>query len=531
MRAVRCARFAAVALLLAASGAWAQFDPARVHPEPPPVHARFAAPAMPFHTPAFDPWQIDFTSHAQMMARLQALVGRPSVHLEIVGESGQSRALPLVLLARGGRWQADKPTLMLVAHQHGNEPAPGEAILVLLERWSAPAYADLLRRVNVVVLPRANPDGAALFKRATAVGDIDMNRDHLLLRTPEARAVARVAARYRPQVVLDMHEFTAGERWVTRFGAWTKYDVLLQAATTGNLDAGVYQAGMDDFLPAIRRAVQAEGLSDFWYHTTTARPDAPVAMGGVQPDTWRNIGGLRNAVSILHETRGYGIGKQNLARRVQSHVVAAQALLEQVAQEGPALLEQARRADRAVAGQACKGQVVVAAQQTPEKRELTLIDAQTGEDRAVPVDWRSALKLQVTRQRPRPCGYWLAASEGAAVRTLRLLGVQVKPLASARSIRVERYDFKSIEAGQRQDGRGAIQDQGGIVKTQVDVQPLRRHLPAGGWYVSLAQPLAGLVTAALEPDSQSSYVAARLIAVPRPGEPDRLLRVMEPMGR
>ena len=531
MRAVRCARFAAVALLLAASGAWAQFDPARVHPEPPPVHARFAAPAMQFQTPAFDPWQIDFTSHAQMMARLQALVGRPSVHLEIVGESGQGRALPLVLLARGGRWQADKPTLMLVAHQHGNEPAPGEAILVLLERWSAPAYADLLRRVNVVVLPRANPDGAALFKRATAVGDIDMNRDHLLLRTPEARAVARVAARYRPQVVLDMHEFTAGERWVTRFGAWTKYDVLLQAATTGNLDAGVYQAGMDDFLPAIRRAVQAEGLSDFWYHTTTARPDAPVAMGGVQPDTWRNIGGLRNAVSILHETRGYGIGKQNLARRVQSHVVAAQALLEQVAQEGPALLEQARRADRAVAGQACKGQVVVAAQQTPEKRELTLIDAQTGEDRAVPVDWRSALKLQVTRQRPRPCGYWLAASEGAAVRTLRLLGVQVKPLASARSIRVERYDFKSIEAGQRQDGRGAIQDQGGIVKTQVDVQPLRRHLPAGGWYVSLAQPLAGLVTAALEPDSQSSYVAARLIAVPRPGEPHRLLRVMEPMGR
>ena len=529
MHLARFKRFAIAAALLAATGVWAQFDPAQVHPEPPPVHARFAAPAVKFDTPAFDPGQIDFTRHEQMMARLQALVGRPSVQLEIVGESGQGRALPLVLLARGGRWQADKPTLMLVAHQHGNEPAPGEAILVLLERWSAPEYADLLRRVNVVALPRANPDGAALFQRSTAVGDIDMNRDHLLLRTPEARAVARVAARYRPQVVLDMHEFTAGERWVTRFGAWTKYDVLLQAATTGNLDAGVYAAGMDDFLPAIRRAVQAEGLSDFWYHTTTAKPDAPVAMGGVQPDTWRNIGGLRNAVSILHETRGYGIGKQNLARRVEAHVVAAQALLEQVAKDGPALVALGRRADRAVAAQACKGRVVVAAQQTPERRELTLIDAQTGEDRAVPVDWRSALRLQVTRERARPCGYWLAASEGAAVRTLRLLGVQVKPMSSVRPVSVERYDFKSVEAGQRQDGRGAIQDQGGIVKAQVALQTQRRRLPAGGWYVSLAQPLAGLVTAALEPDSQSSYVAARLIAVPRPGEPDRLLRVMQPV--
>ena len=517
------------AALLAVTGAWAQFDPARVHTEPPPVHARFAAPAVQFHTPAFDPWQIDFTSHAQMMARLQALVGRPSVHLEIVGESGQGRALPLVLLAHQGRWQPDRPTLMLVAHQHGNEPAPGEAILVLLERWSSPEFAEMLRRVNVVVLPRANPDGAALFQRSTAVGDIDMNRDHLLLRTPEARAVARVAARYRPQVVLDMHEFTAGERWVTRFGAWTKYDVLLQAATTGNLDAGVYAAGMDDFLPAIRRAVQAQGLSDFWYHTTTAKPDAPVAMGGVQPDTWRNIGGLRNAVSILHETRGYGIGKQNLARRVQSHVVAAQALLEQVAHDGPALVALSWHADRAVAAQACKGRIVVAAQQTPEPRELTLIDAQTGQDRSVPVDWRSALALQVTRERARPCGYWLAASEGAAVRTLRLLGVQVKPMASARPISVERYEFKSVETGQRQDGRGAIQDQGGIVKAQVELQAQQRRLPAGGWYVSLAQPLAGLVTAALEPESQSSYVAARLIAVPGPGEPDRLLRVMQPV--
>ena len=53
------------------------------------------------------------------------------------------------------------------------------------------------------------------------------------------------------------------------------------------------------------------------------------------------------------------------------------------------------------------------------------------------------------------------------------------------------------------------------------------RVPAGGWYVSLAQPLAGLVTAALEPDSQNSYVAARLIELPREGTDDRLLRVMQ----
>lgn len=519
-------RLAAAAACLFTLNAHAQFDPAKVKLQPPPVEARFPPPSVIYDTPAFDAPQVDFTSYEQMMARLQALQARPHVRLETVGTSVQGRALPLVLLAHGGRFDAAKPTLMLVAQQHGNEPAPGEAVLVLLERWSAPERAQLLRQVNVVALPRANPDGVALFKRANA-HDVDLNRDHLLLRTPEARALATTAARFRPQVVLDMHEFTAGDRWVTRYGAWSKHDVLLQAATTGNLDSGVYQAGMDDFLPAIRQAVAAEGLSESWYHTTTAEPKAPVAMGGVQPDTWRNIGGLRNAVSILHETRGVGIGKQNLARRVHAHVVAAEALVQRVAARGPSLVDLAQRADRDVSARACQGDIVVAAQQTPEPRELTLVDAKTGADRAEAVDWRSSLTLKVAQTRPRPCGYWLAPTELRAVQTLRALGVQVKPLASQHTVAVERYVFDNIEASQRQDGRGAIQDAGGIVKAQVSLQATRQRLPAGGWYVSLAQPLSGLITAALEPDSQNSYVAARLIAVPKPGEGDRLVRVMQ----
>ena len=304
---------------------------------------------------------------------------------------------------------------------------------------------------------------------------------------------------------------------------------MLQSAMTGNLNPEIAQAGLDVFLPAIRRAVQAEGLRDDWYNTTSADPQSPVAMGGVQPDTWRNIGGLRNAVSILHETRGIGLGKAHLARRVQSHVVAAQALIEQMAAQGPALVALGRRVDRDVAAQACKGQITVAAGQTPEKRTLTFYDAKTGAELKPTVDWGSALTLRVQRERARPCGYWLAPSEKPAVEALRALGVQVKSMPGARQVSAQRYVFKSAEQGQRQDGRGAIQDAGGIVKTEVALAPARVRLPAGGWTVSLAQPLAGLVTAALEPDSQNSYVAARMIAVPKEGEGDRLLRLMAPV--
>ena len=37
-------------------------------------------------------------------------------------------------------------------------------------------------------------------------------------------------------------------------------------------------------------------------------------------------------------------------------------------------------------------------------------------------------------------------------------------------------------------------------------------VPAGSWYVSLAQPLAHLAVAALEPDSPNSYFANQVLA-------------------
>ena len=46
---------------------------------------------------------------------------------------------------------------------------------------------------------------------------------------------------------------------------------------------------------------------------------------------------------------------------------------------------------------------------------------------------------------------------------------------------------------------------------------------AGAFYVSLKQPLAGLVIAALEPDSQNSFAANRLLSI----EGNKLLRVIK----
>ncbi len=510
-----------------AGEAHAQFDPSKATVEPEAIARQFPDPALPFTTPAFAPGRQDFTTHAEVFSFLDALARRSGrVTVETVGRSQQGRAMALVVLAGPRGFDAKLPTVLLLAQQHGNEPAGGEAALVLAQSLASERSA-LLDRVNVLVMPRANPDAAERFGRESASG-IDVNRDHLLLRTPEVQAISAAMRRYAPQVVLDLHEFTVAGRWVSKFGTVMRADALLQAATVANLSPGV-QAAQGRYLAAARSALEAAGHRVDDYHTSSAdAKDLAVAMGGVNADTGRNVGGLRNAISLLLETRGVGLGRAHYARRVQSHVLAAMAVIEAAAQDGPALLRMQRDAGAAAAALACSGNMAVAVRQTAQRRSLSFLDAKTGEPRDVDVLWRSSHQLDLQRERTRPCGYLIGADQEGAVQRLRELGIEVATVGAHLPPQlwdVEDFVVEAEAAGQRQDARGAIGDsQGDIRVLRVQTQP-RQLVPApGSHYVTLNQPLAALVSAALEPDTQNSFAANRLLAI----EAGQLRRVMRP---
>jgi hypothetical protein len=521
--------FAAAALCALATlpAAQAQFDPARVADELPSIAARYPDPATRYATPAFRAGRQDFTTHAEVLAFARGLAeAAPALaRVDVAGRSQQGREMPLLLLGRDGV-REDRPTVLVLGQQHGNEPAGGEAALALADTLVR-TRADLLARVNVLVLPRANPDGAERFARTTASG-VDVNRDHLLLHTPEARAIAEVARRYRPAVALDLHEFTVGDRWVRKFGVVQRYDALIQPATVANLHPDVAALAARDFEAPVRRAVARAGLEMFTYHTASQdASDQVVSMGGVQPDTGRNVSGLRPAVSLLIETRGVGLGRQHLARRVHAHVVAAVTVVERAARLGPRLPARLRRVEADTAGQACRGELVIDAQLSPGRQAMDFLDAATGAPRRFTVAWRAASPLRVTRTRPRPCGYLLDAGATQAVARLRALGVAVTEARAGGGWQVERYVVESADEGQRQDARGAIEDGAAIRVLRVRTAAATETVAAGTHYVSLAQPLGPLVAAALEPDSQSSYAANRLLDV----EADGLRRVMAPPPR
>jgi hypothetical protein len=123
--------------------------------------------------------------------------------------------------------------------------------------------------------------------------------------------------------------------------------------------------------------------------------------------------------------------------------------------------------------------------------------------------------------RPRPCGYWLSADQSDAVRRLRGLGVVVQQLDELGEMRGEIYRETSREQGVRADVRGSIADAGSVLKLQVQTVPALLDVPPGSYYVPLDQPLANLVIAALEPDTQNSFATHGIVS-----SVDALARVM-----
>lgn len=472
------------------------------------VAARFPEPRVRYHTPGLADGRRAFTTNAeidQWLARLAHAPSRSGTTASVLslGPSQRGASISALVLTRARNTEPEAlfdskhPTVLLMGQQHGDEPAGSEALLVVAEELAHGLLEPLLDKINVIIVPRANPDGADAGTRATASG-VDLDSDHLLLHTPEARAIAALIRDYRPALVLDAHEYTGAGPFLQKYQAIARHDALLQYATTANLHEFLTKSSREWYHEPMARALKDQGLSTDWYHTPSARADdMGLSMGSAQPDTGRNVHGLKNAVSLEVHTRGVGIGRTHLQRRVHTHITAISSALRSTAERASSLEQVRSFVARETAAQACRNQAVVLASQTPEKRDVTLLDPDTGADKILRVDWNSSLALRPLLQRPRPCGYWLAPEASAAVERLRLLGLQVLRVAENGSLLADTY-------------RDAPQQAAGA-RTPMALQRSAIDVPAGSYYVPLNQTLANLAVAALEPDTPHSYYSHRLI--------------------
>lgn len=368
----------------------------------------------------------------------------------------------------------------------------------------------LLNRVTVVVVPRMNPDGAAAARRTNAQG-LDLNRDHLLLTSPETRALHDKMRELPADVVLDAHEYGVAGPWLRNYGGLAKADVTLQSATNASVPKALSAYADRVFLSAIEQGLQAKGVTSAIYQTLGGTPEAPlVGTGGSAPGISRNNLGLTGAVSFLVETRGIGIGRQSFQRRVASHYLAARSVVQAAAREGGTLRRVTTTARRTLA--ATREPLPISARLGRIPFDLETIDPQTGADRVTRVQFDDARLLTVTSTRPRPAGYLLQPQAGPAIEALTIAGAKVCRLGGRVRVDAERF---VVDSPPQSVNRNAINPEQTV---KVTLSPTTVTPAEGGVWVSMDQPLSAVIASALEPDAAGSFVAVGLVKTDASGE-------------
>lgn len=236
---------------------------------------------------------------------LDAASGR--VSLSEIGRSGEGRPIQLITVG-APRTQAEiaaGTSVLFVCTQHGDEPAGREACL-----QAARDHAESSDATTVLIIPLANPDGFVHNTRHNATG-VDVNRDHLALKSSEARAIAAVMRDYKPDALGDMHEYSASGASSVLFADASRLH--------RNVDPQIVKLTSTLHTSYARADVAGAGFSTGMYSSGSSTVDETVM---------RQQSALRHIPSLLVETPR--LGTLSPLRRVKAQFTAIGATVRMV---------------------------------------------------------------------------------------------------------------------------------------------------------------------------------------------------------
>ncbi|MBU8786680.1 MULTISPECIES: M14 family metallopeptidase [Bacillus] len=489
----------------------------KLYTQPEQLSSLYPEPRAAFQTPAFVKDDEAFTTQEEMMRFITRLTKKsPNVKMKNIGFSIEKRAIPVLYFTKDDRILSvsNKPTIWLEAQIHGNEPASGESALAIAEKLAGPYGDKVLQKVNVIIVPRINPDGSYQFTRKLASG-IDANRDHVKLESPELRALHREFNKYSPEVVIDAHEYGVGQNEFQNIGekgALKYHDLLILSGKNLNIPEGIRSASDSLFVNGVREKLSEKGFSNDFYYTTGKTEDGKIEIyeGGPEARIGRNAFALQPALSFLVESRGIDIGRENFKRRVAAQVTTHKTIIDTtvkhaaeikhlVASEKWKLNQKGAKADD-------KDQVVIKSDFAgPFKDTLKMADIASGQAIDVPVQYYNSSQAVPVLSRTRPVAYLVLPGHEDIDRKLKDQGLKSAALRFKQKLSAEAYQVTSKETAGESEGRP-------VVQVETALKHVKKEFPKGTKVYVTAQPQTNLLSIALEPESVDSFVSTGYIS-------------------
>lgn len=489
-------------------------------------------PAQTLKTPAEQSGYSRYTQYQEVSQFLSALdEASRQVTVQTIGKTLDAKDFPAanlfltVITEEGAASPAalnrKKLTLLIVASQHGNEQSAKEAALQLIRDAAIGDLQSLLKRINLLVIPQANPYGN-FFNRRQNEQNLDLNRDHVKLESPETRAIHAVFNQWMPEVTLDIHE--KGDDY---------YRVSTGCVSNVNISEGLQRFSREIMFPEIARSVAAAGYTWHEYLVSdtigsgmaagargrgAAGQPREVLMRYSTPDLndGRNSLGIYESLSFIQE----GASRhdvETLMARTGWQYSGIRALVEKSAAEDRRIRDMVRGLRKSLLKVAAKppvGSVVHLRMEyvrDPKEPELPLKRF----ERPQPAGAARQTELKVVQEIvknwlpkvesklavPRPIGYVVPAAQEDVIKTLLDHGIRLQRLIRDTNLEVQTYQIGEIVPSK--------EDYVAPEKIDVTVGVSKAKLRKGDFYVSAAQPAANLIPCLLEPQSEYGLIRYR----------------------
>ena len=463
----------------------------------------------------------------QFLERAAAL--SDPVHVSSFGTTYEGRSLPLVVVGDVSDARpesvvaAGRARVWLQANIHGGEVCGKEALLMLLGDLVTGAHEEWRSSLVLLIAPVYNADGnerMALDNRPFQLGpvggmgtrrnaqELDLNRDHMKLESPEARALVRAYTDYDPHVVIDLH---------TTNGTQHAYHITYAPPLHPNTHPAIDGLLRDEWLPAVTGAV---GQSDGWdFHHYGNVPRAAVA----EP-SWRtfdhrprfnnNYVGLRNRIALISEAYAYAPFAERVAATLR-FVEESLAFAHQHAGRIAALIADAdatpvagrRLATRAVPRRSSEPAEILLGRTEEVPHPETGAPMRRRLDVAEPtrMDEYVAFEAADDGLEVAPASYYVPADLAAVVDLLAAHGVDAFPLETDATVGVEQFVIRGTSLAERAfEGHQERTVEGAW-------EAVERTVPAGTLVLPVTPRLGRLVFALLEPRSDDGIVNWNLL--------------------
>ena len=267
------------------------------------------------------------TSYDSLQAFLKEVGSTASVHIEPLAESRSGRTLVVANVSSSKVFGEDagKLRVLLFAQQHGDEHTGKEALSMLLAKFASGDLNALLDKIDFLIVPQMNPDGSELYQRRTT-DSVDLNRNHVLLTSPETRALHDLFYQWLPHVTLDVHEYTTISRSWSDSGFVRLADTQLGMLTNANTSPEVRDLQHDSMFPYIAGYMRGQGY--FFQEYIVGSPSDRVRHSTTEINDGRQSFGILGTVSFIQEGIKWRTREEGLQRRVQSQLASIRALLE-----------------------------------------------------------------------------------------------------------------------------------------------------------------------------------------------------------